>query len=184
MTKIILQGIFMAGAIAVASTSPYFGTKILPAIMKYARYRKKQKEIEAQRFYNAFYKLRRQGLIKMEYIGKQLYISLTSEGKKKVGKYQINDLKIKRPLRWDKKWRILIFDINEKNKITREALRGKFKQLGLYPLQKSVWVCPYDFFREMDTLRSFFGLKKEEMKIITASEIEEDKNIRTFFNLK
>ena len=87
-------------------------------------------------------------------------------------------------MRWDKKWRILIFDIKEKNKIKREALRGKIKQLGLYPLQKSVWVCPYKFFKEMDMLRRFFGLQKDEMKTITASEIEDDKNIRSFFGLK
>ncbi len=184
VARIILKGIFLAGGIAIASTSPYFATQILPEIIKYARYKKKKKEIEEKKFYNAFYKLKRQGLVNMQYRGKQLYISLTPEGKKEVGKYQIDDLKIKKPLRWDKKWRILIFDIKEKNKVKREALRGKLKELGLYPLQKSVWVCPYEFFREMDMLRRFFGLKGDEMKVITASEIEGDKAIRTFFGLK
>lgn len=184
IAKTILKGIFLAGGIAVASTSPYFVTRILPEIVKYARYRKKRKEIEKEKFYNAFYKLKRQGFINMDYRGKQLYITLTPEGRKEVGKYQIDDLEIKKPLRWDKKWRILIFDIKEKNKIKREALRGKIKQLGLYPLQKSVWVCPYKFYKEMDMLRRFFGLQKDEMKTITASEIEDDKNIRSFFGLK
>ncbi len=96
----------------------------------------------------------------MDYRGKQLYITLTPEGRKEVGKYQIDDLEIKKPLRWDKKWRILIFDIKEKNKIKREALRGKIKQLGLYPLQKSVWVCPYKFYKEMDMLRRFRTSKR------------------------
>lgn len=184
IAKIILKSLFWGGAIAIASTSPFFFPRVLPQIIKYARYRKKMKEIEKRKFYNAFYNLKKQGLIKMKYKGKQLYISLTEEGRKKCGKYQIDDLEIKKPLRWDKKWRVLIFDINEKNKIKREALRGKLKELGLFPLQKSVWVCPYDFFREMDILRRFFGLKYREMKIITASEIENDKEIRTFFSLE
>ncbi len=184
IASIILKGLFYGGAIAIASTSPFFLPRILPRIIKYARYQKKKKENEKKRFYNAFYKLKNQGLIEMEYRGKQLYISLTKEGRKKCGKFQVDDLKIKKPLRWDKKWRILIFDIKEKNRVKREALRGKIKQLGLFQLQKSVWVCPYEFFREMDTLRQFFGLKDREMKIITASEIENDAEIRTFFGIK
>ena len=96
IAKTILKGIFLAGGIAVASTSPYFVTRILPEIVKYARYRKKRKEIEKAKFYNAFYKLKRQGFINMDYRGKQLYITLTPEGRKEGGKYQIDDLEIKK----------------------------------------------------------------------------------------
>jgi hypothetical protein len=184
IANIILKGLFYGGAIAIASTSPFFIPQILPRIIKYAKYQKRKKENETRKFYNAFYKLKKQGMIKMEYRGKQLYVSLTKEGRKKCGRFQIDDLKIKKPLRWDKKWRILIFDIKEKNKIKREALRGKIKQLGLFQLQKSVWVCPYDFFKEINILRRFFGLKDKEMKTITASEIENDAEIRTFFGIK
>lgn len=184
IVKIILKGLLYGGGIIIASASPGFIPRIIPRLIKYARYEKKRKEIEKRKFYNAFNYLRNQGLVEMEYRGKQLYISLTEEGKKKVGKYQIDDLEIKKPFRWDKKWRVLIFDIDEKNKAKREALRGKLKELGLYQLQKSVWVCPYDFFKEMDILRRFFGLESSEMKMITASEIEGDKEIKIFFRLK
>jgi CRISPR/Cas system-associated endoribonuclease Cas2 len=184
IANIILKGLFYGGAIAIASTSPVFIPRILPRIIKYARYQKKKRENERKRFYDSFYKLKNQGLIEMEYRGKQLYISLTEEGRKRCGKFQVDDLEIKKPFRWDKKWRVLIFDITEKDKIKREALRGKLKQLGLFQLQKSVWVCPYDFFKEIDILRRFFGLKDKEMKIITASEIENDREIRNFFGLK
>lgn len=184
ITKIILKGLFFGGAIVIASTSSAFFPKILPKLIKYARYRKKRNEIEKKKFYNAFNRLRKQRLIEMKYQGKQLYIRLTKEGRKNCGRFQIDDLKIKKPFRWDKKWRILIFDISEKNKVKREALRGKLKDLGLYQLQKSVWVCPYDFFKEMDLLRKFFGLKTKEMTIISANSIEEDQMIRSHFGLK
>lgn len=184
MAKIILKTLLITGGIAVAATSPYFMSRLLPKVIKYARYRMRQKAYEKKRFYNAFYKLRRQGYIKMEYRGKQLYISLTREGRKWAGKYQIDDLKIKKPGKWDKKWRVLIFDIDEKNKIKREALRGKLKELRLYPLQKSVWVCPYEFQKEVEILRSFFGFNKNEMNVITASDIEDDAKARLFFKIK
>ncbi len=48
--------------------------------------------------------------------------------------------------RWDKKWRVMIFDIEETNRKIRDSLRYKIKQLGFGYLQKSVWVSPYNTF--------------------------------------
>jgi CRISPR/Cas system-associated endoribonuclease Cas2 len=133
---------------------------------------------------NKFYYLKKRGLVNVEYRGNQIYISLTDEGKRRAGKYKIDDLKIKTAENWDKKWRVLIFDVEENYRIKREALRGKIKELGLYQLQKSVWVCPYEFKKEMSILRDFFGLEKGDMKVITAVEIEDDQPVRDFFGLK
>ena len=128
--------------------------------------------------------MERKSLIKYEHQGKQVYISLTTEGKKRAGKYQIDDLEIKKPKKWDRKWRILIFDIKNKDKPKREALRGKIKELGLYQLQKSVWVYPHDFSDAAEILRKFFNLNNDEMQTISAFKIENDKNVKAFFNLK
>ncbi|GBE17217.1 CRISPR-associated endoribonuclease Cas2 [bacterium BMS3Abin15] len=181
--KIILKVIFYTGAIAIASTSPSFVPRIMPKLIKYASYRLKQNKKKNKKFYNAFYYLKNRGLVEINYKGKQMHISLTEEGKKKAKKYQIDDLKIKKPRKWDKKWRVLIFDISDKHKIKREALRGKLKELGLYQLQKSVWVCPYNFQKEIDILRGFFSFKNDEINIITASSIESDQGPKTFFGL-
>ena len=184
--KIILKGILYTGGFAALSiASPTFPSRILPQLIKHIRYKaKKRKRDEEKKLYNAFYYLKRNGLIDFEYRGKQLYISLTSEGKKRLEKYQIDGLKIKKPSKWDKKWRVLIFDIEDRHKMKREALRGKLKELGLYQLQKSVWVCPYDFRREIFILRNFFGLEKKEMKVITASDVEDDREMKIFFGVK
>lgn len=172
----------LSGGIAIAATSPYFVSRVLPRIIKYAKYEiKKRQKIKA--FQRSFYYLRDQGMINVEYKGRQIYISLTKEGRKKLGKYQIDGMELKKPKKWDKKWSVLIFDIKDKHKIKREALRGKIKELGLYQLQKSVWVCPYEFTKEIEILRNFFQLSKDEMKIIIANEIEDDEKIRIFFNV-
>jgi hypothetical protein len=185
--KIILKSLLVAGGISllvVSQPSPYFVTKVLPKIIKYGVYKIRNKKKDKKRFYDSFRYLRNKGLLKMEYRGKQLYIRLSEEGKQLAKKYQIDDLEIKKPRKWDKKWRILIFDIKEKSKLKREALRGKIKELGLFQLQKSVWICPYDFFKEINILRNFFGLSVGEMQIITASEIEHDTQAKIFFGLK
>lgn len=181
-SKIILKGIFVGGAVAVAATSPNFVQKALPKILKQASFEWKKYE-NKKRFLNSFNYLRSCGLIKAEHRGKQLYVSLTEKGEKNAKKYWIDDLRIKKPEKWDGKWRVMIFDVKDKQKIKREALRGKIKELGLYQLQKSVWVCPYNFEKEAGILKEFFDFNSDELKLIVASKIENDGAIRQYFKL-
>jgi len=186
IARSILKGVLWSGMFVIACSSPNFSAKILPQIAKKISYKLKKRsggKGPDKKFSNAFYYLKRRGLIEVQKRKGQIYIFLTKEGKKLAGKYQINDLQIEKPKKWDRLWRILIFDVEEKGRIKRDALRGKIKQLGLYQLQKSVWVCPYSFMKEMRLLREFFGLNENEMRIITAYEIENDKAVRKHFNL-
>ena len=48
---------------------------------------------------------------------------LTDRGKQRALTYKIDDLRIKRPAVWDRRWRIIISDIPEKKKRERESLR-------------------------------------------------------------
>jgi len=188
----VLKGLLVVGAVAIAVSSPQFGSALSRALMKEIKRSKKlkeskkslrEKEYPKEKIQSTFYYLRGKGLIDIEHRGHQMYITLTEKGIKRAGKYQINDLKINKSEAWDKKWRILIFDVSDKHRNKREALRGKLKQLRLFQLQKSVWVCPYDFGDIVKILRSFFGLTDDEMKVITASEIENDQRIRNYFEL-
>jgi CRISPR/Cas system-associated endoribonuclease Cas2 len=184
--RIILKTLFWTGTIAIASTSPAFGHKIISQLIRDMRYRLKSKKRKCQikpSYINSFYYLKEKGFIRIENRGGQIYISLTKEGRAKADKYQIDDLEIKKPDKWDGKWRIMIFDIQDKHKIKRETLRGKIKELGMFQLQKSVWVHPYDFSKEIKILRDFFGLTKDEMKIIIASVVEDDRKLKEFFKL-
>lgn len=176
-TENIIMGIFFAGMMPVVL--PYFAATEIPKIIRCALKNKAEK----QAFSNAFYRLKKQGFIKITKHNGQIYISLTRDGKKKAGKYQIDDLKIKKPAKWDGKWRLLIFDIKEKHRIKRDALRGKIRELGLFKLQDSVWIYPYNFEKENKLLRDFFGLKEKEMQIITAEKIENNKEAKLFFKL-
>lgn len=190
--KVVLKVLLLTGAIAIAASSPMFGQALAREFQKEMRCKNRLKqrlqesqkeEYSKERIQSAFYYLKRKGLINVEYRGPQMYVSLTEKGAKKAGKYKINDLAIKKVEKWDQKWRILIFDISDKHKNKREALRGKLKQLRLFQLQKSVWVCPYEFQNVIKILREFFGLTDDEMKVITASEIENDHCVREFFEL-
>jgi len=179
IVKDILYWLFVAGSVAIAATSPYFGRNLLRGFVKERRKRKYSRK----KVYDAFYNLRKQGLIKIQKRNHQIYITLTEKGRKKVSWLQIDKLKIERPKRWDKKWRVIIFDIAQVKKIYREAFRGKLKVLGFYPLQKSVWVHPFDCQAEIDLLKDFFGLSENELRLIIAESIGNDKKLKEIFNL-
>jgi DNA-binding transcriptional regulator PaaX len=183
--KKILLGLAVAGVVIVAANSPSFARKA-PGLV-YDLIRKKinagKKEDKKKNYYNAFYYLKGQGLIDARYRHGQLFIALTDAGRKRAGRYQIDDMAIQPRKYWNHKWHILIFDISDKHKVKREALRGKLKQLGLFQLQKSVWVYPYAFKKEMKLLRDFFGLSRSDMVIVTATHIENDEAIKKYYDL-
>ncbi len=177
IVKDILYWLMVAGAVYIAAGSPSFARNIIKAREKWKNYPRK-------RIYDTFYRLRKQGLIKISNNSSQLHIELTNEGKKKAGYFQINDLSIKKPKIWDRKWRIVIFDIAELKKLHRDAFRGKIKELGFRPLQKSVWIHPFDCKAEIELLREFFGLNEHDLKMIVTQNLEGDGEFREYFKLK
>jgi hypothetical protein len=180
VTKKILKGLLIAGVIYIAASSPYFAFYLSRNFWRsLGKTKPPQRD---NRFRNAFYYLKRRGLLDIKKRDHQIYIGLTAEGRKKAGKYLIDDLEIKKPKAWDKKWRIVIFDIPNIIRIKRDVLRGKLKELGFFRLQQSVWVCPYPCKKEIDFLREFFGLNSKELILIEGS-IKSDKILRKFFNL-
>ena len=74
--------------------------------------------------------------------GDEIYLRLTSEGKERMTR--VFPLLRLANMPWDKRWRLVIFDIVEIDKSTRELLRDKLRQLGLGMLQESVWITPHD----------------------------------------
>ena len=127
--------------------------------------------------------MKKAGCIRIERKGKQIYLRLTEKGKRMAGWLQVDALEIKRPRKWDEKWRIVIFDISQLKKFYRELFRGKLKELGFYPLQKSVWIHPFDCQDEIELLREFFGLTKDEVRLIVAENIESDDWLREIFKI-
>ena len=46
--------------------------------------------------------------------------------------------------KWDGRWRLVFYDIDEKSKRTRDRLQKKLKELGFGMIQKSVYLTPFD----------------------------------------
>jgi len=93
-------------------------------------------------------------------------VVLTEKGRKTAFKFDPEAIQIKKPTKWDGKWRFVIFDIPEKKKKAREAFRKYLQDLGFYKLQRSVWVYPYECKQEINFLVEFFEVRNHVQYLI------------------
>lgn len=107
---------------------------------------------------------------------------LTDKGTRELLRYQLKEKSLEK-WRWDKKWRLLIFDIEEKERLARDRLRLDMQSFGLVKLQDSVWVYPYECERVVALLKAQYRLGKELLYIV-AGEIEDDGWLKKKFDLK
>lgn len=78
----------------------------------------------------------------------QVYLRLTSQGNKKL-KQDIPLLALSQKP-WDKKWRLVAFDIPQKEFWRRDTLRRQLVSLGFGKWQRSVYISPYDLTQEVN----------------------------------
>jgi len=127
-------------------------------------------------------RLEKRRLIKRKMKGRRSEMILTKKGREELLKYGVDKIKLKNDKRWDGKWRVVIFDIPENKKQARDALRSKFKNLGMLQLQKSVFVYPFDCKREIDFISDFFEVGDDILYL--ESKIKDINNkLKKYFNV-
>lgn len=86
------------------------------------------------------------------------YFRLTSQGQEKIQRdFPLLAIQSKT---WDKKWRLVTFDIEEVSRLTREKFRDKLKELGFGMLQESVFISPYNIALDIAQFIENYGLEK------------------------
>jgi len=110
------------------------------------------------------------------------YLRLTPRGEKKLAILSLNNFQIKKPKKWDGKYRVIIFDIKETRRTDRERWRVFLRQIGFMRLQHSVWVFPYDCEDVILMLKTHLHIGKDILYMIV-DDIEYDKKIREYFDL-
>ena len=173
--KIIL--LLASGVVLGLTRSPRSYFKILKGVAS------EWKEIEKRRLYSIvkeFYQNRLFDFKEKE--DGTVEIVLTKDGRKKALSFKIDEIKIKKPEKWDSKWRVVVFDIPEKKKAAREALRKKLKDLKFIELQKSVFINPYECEDEIDFIVEFFQIRPY-VRYLRAEYFTNEEQLRIKFNL-
>lgn len=96
-------------------------------------------------------RLKSQQMITIKEKAGKLVIEVTEKGKRRLLQYDFEAMKLK-STKIDGKWRLVIFDIPNKKKVSRDIFRKKLKQLEFIQLQESVFASPYPCKDEIDYL--------------------------------
>ena len=149
-------------------TTPYKGVQ----------YKKKSWQNERVRFKQGLHNLKYRGLVQER--GK--WFKLTPRGDMW---YRRTLLRYYRQcgIPWDKKWRVVMFDIPSEKDRERNIFRHKLKTLGFQMLQKSVFVFPYPCERELGEICQRFKMGQYVNIILTDSLGSQDKEIREMYSL-
>jgi DNA-binding transcriptional regulator PaaX len=173
--KIIL---LIFGGIALGlSISPGKSFQILKGLQKEWQW------INRQNLKRAIKKLYESKLIKeKENTDGSITLILTDKGRERALTYNLDEMKIKKPKQWDKKWRIVLFDIPERARKIRDSFRHYLKQLNFYEFQKSVFVHPYDCLDEIEYLIEFYNARRF-IRFIIAEHLDNELHLKDRFKL-
>ncbi len=156
---------------------------IAPKLLSLVRYIPQSNSKFRYRTKSTLTKLATRGLITFSSEDGKRYARLTEKGEKHM-EYETQKLVLTQNARkrWDKRWRIVTFDIPEARRRTRTQLRYTMQEAGFYRLQNSVWVLPYDCEDLITLLKADLKVGKDVLYII-AEHIEHDAELRSHFNL-
>lgn len=172
--QIILESVKLASYISIAAFAP----KVLSQMNKMGLVTHPRQAESIKRSKN---KLIEKGLLEI----KNDRLSITQHGRRYLLKcLSLGDNKeLARDKKWDKKWRVIIFDIPETKRFERDGIRQALVSIGFLRLQDSVWIYPYNC-EDLINLLKTDTETEEDMIYMIVDQIENDDKIKRYFNLK
>ncbi len=129
------------------------------------------KSLSYKEYYNTIYRLVQQELLERKNTDKGICLWVTKDGLSLLGQY--------RPEK-DSEWKIIIFDIPEKQKYVRTVLRAKLKTLHFKKWQNSIWISPYKLNEEIEQELMELG-KKFFIRLIKTKDISHTEDLEKMF---
>ena len=174
-TMKILKGVALAGAVLIAASNPYFGQNLVRAFKK-ERDRKQWRKLQQSLRY-----LKSRGYVRIISVEAEgINVEITRAGEKVVKQIDVTALVLEKPATWDRKWRVIVFDVPNYKSKNRAAFRERIKELGFQLVQKSVWVYPHEAREAVMILRKFYDIEKYVTYLETTHSEDEDAWLRNF----
>lgn len=172
--------IAIAGPVLLSSLFAPNAVQILKPLLKW---RKNWDKIDRRRINEAIKRLNQKKLLELIEKGGELYIKITANGKQLIRNFDYDNLELPKSKKWDKKWRLVIFDILKKQNKERRAFSQKLKNIGFYPLQESVFIYPYDCRDEIDFICEFLSISRHVNYCLVESIDKREGDLRKIFDL-
>ncbi len=113
--------------------------------------------------------LRRQSLVTAQKNPDSIQLQLTVKGIHRVQRSRLESLVVPIPEKWDKKWRMVVFDIPARKAESRYILTSQLRRLGFVMIQRSVWFHPYPCFDQISELLVYANLQP----FVTLAEVSQ-----------
>ena len=171
----MLTAVMLGGVVLVAATIPNAAQllRFFPGFKKGARFNYKAKTVLGH--------LADRGCIEfVEKEGKR-YARITEKGEQML-QFETEKVTMAKKRRWDRRWRIVIFDIPERRKSVRAKLRRYMQEYGFVRLQDSVWVYPHDCEDLIALVKTSFRIGADVLYLIV-ERLEHDTHLREHFAL-
>ena len=171
ITSLVLSSVGIAGLLGVGLIAP----NAISAMGKLGLLPTgRQKEIVNR----ARDRLIRDGLL----IREGTFLRLTAKGEMKLKMFEAQEFRSRPTKQWDRKWRVLIFDIPNYRKGLRDRVRNTLRMIGFLHLQHSVWAYPYDCEDLVALLKADFKIGKDMLYMIV-EEMEGDHALKKQFDI-
>ena len=115
---------------------------------------------ERSRLSHAIREIRKRRFARLVRKKNRYVLEVTEEGQRRVLPHRISRLIVPAQSEWDGLWRIVLFDIPERRRTARNALRDKLRELGFFLLQKSAFVLPYPCEDALDAIVQHFRIQR------------------------
>lgn len=171
---IVLRTLAVSGIISVALVAP----KVTRLFKYLDRPRQERTRVNA-RIKQALARLQEKNFIIIE----NGSVELSAAGTQEIQKILANEYQIPEPAFWDGKWRMITFDIKEKQRNRRDELRLLLEGVGFVKLQHSVWVHPYPCDDFVTLIKAHLSSRADELFYFIAQGLQPDTALRCHFNL-
>ncbi len=108
---------------------------------------------------------------------------LTEKGRRRTLTYNLSEMKIKKPERWDKLWRLVAFDVPIGKKEVRDSLRGHLLRLGFYEFQQSLFLHPFDCLQEITYITELYDARRY-VRFMLVSHLDNEPDVKRFFGFE
>lgn len=176
--KVLLRTVAAAGLLSVSLLAPN-----ALQILKLVDGNKKRSKNPKYLIGTAFEKLLGGGMIEFVTTKNGKFVRLTESGKRKLGEAISRAPDSCKKKRWDKRWRVVIYDIREQRRSMRRRVQRTIQSFGFCMLQQSVWVYPYECEELIILLKANFKIGKDLLYMVV-EKIENDAGLKNHFNLK
>lgn len=181
--KLLGAGVFLAGCY-VFPTLPMAVAPIVREIERKEREErlKKWEKFNPWRLRQIVKRLREQKMVEIVEKDGETVVVLTEKGKVKYLNYNLGDMMVDKPPKWDGEWRLVIYDISKYKRKTQDIFRETLKKFRFLRLQKSVYLYPFPCHNEIEFLRQYYGIE-DDVILLTVSGLENEEAFKRYFGI-